>query len=229
MTHPPKYPSTPHTCFSLTVHQDDSYHPDESIFLDREVVITEKLDGGNTCLWHGQVYARSIAGPAGDGWFAMVKKWHAHKTNDPGLDAFVFNGEDLYGIHSIQYDPIREDQTFRLFSVRQFRDDTLYRLSWDQTREWADLLEVPCVPVLFRGRFQHQDEIRDWFHSELHKPSSLGGPREGFVLRTTEEFPDDQWWSNSCKFVRQNHVQTDQHWRVNWQPCPLIPMEDHDV
>src|SRR3546814_4819825 len=59
-----------------------SYHGDPKFFLNRPVVITEKLDGGNTCLWNGQVYARSVESPANDGWFAMVKKHHAWRSEE---------------------------------------------------------------------------------------------------------------------------------------------------
>jgi hypothetical protein len=42
-----KYPSTPYLTWSPEKHRDDSYHPDESHFEGREVVITEKMDGEN--------------------------------------------------------------------------------------------------------------------------------------------------------------------------------------
>lgn len=215
----PKYPSTPHTRFSLTTHRDDSYHEDESIFLDREVVITEKLDGGNTALFRGEVYARSVMSPSRDGWMAMVRKWHAYKTiHHPDL---IFNGEDLYGVHSIQYDPIPENETFRLFSVRTVGD--VNRLSWNETEYYARLLDFKLVPVLFRGKFKNLFSIRDWFVNNLSLPSSVGGPREGFVLRVVDGFPDKEWAKWSMKFVRPNHVQTTEHWRKDWKPCPILP------
>ena len=43
-------------------------------FVDEYVVVTEKLDGGNTLLHAGKVYARSVSTPSGDKWMAMVQE-----------------------------------------------------------------------------------------------------------------------------------------------------------
>ncbi len=224
MTRPPKYPSTPHTKHSLKVHRDDTYHEDESVFLGPEVVITEKLDGGNTGLFRGDVFARSVEAPSRDGWMAMVRKHHAYKTIN--YDGLIFNGEDMYGIHSIHYGAIPENETFRLFSVRMLLENGgVRRLSWDLTEAYSRQLEFPLVPVLFRGTFRTENEIRDWFMDNLSLPSTLGGVREGFVLRVTDGFDDAEWFKYGLKFVRPNHVQTDQHWRKNWKPCPTIPIK----
>jgi hypothetical protein len=217
VTYPPKYPSTPHWPWSPTVHKDDRYHQDAQAFVQREVIITEKLDGGNTCLWQGEVYARSTGQPATQGWFAMVKKHHAWKTANSPSDVFVY-GEDLYGIHSIQYEPIREDQTYRIFAVRQ--GDTW--LSWDDVVSHAKSLDIPTVPVLYRGLFNSVKEITSFFETEIKKPSEIGGPREGFVMRYAGSFEDAAFTNTTAKYVRKGHVQTDQHWTRNWQPAPLI-------
>ena len=87
------------------------------MFVGREVVITEKLDGGNTCLYGGEVYARSTGAPSHAGWMGMVRKHHAWKTVDTRPDVVLY-GEDLFGIHSIEYDAMREQDTFRLFAAR---------------------------------------------------------------------------------------------------------------
>jgi len=42
-----KYPSTCHLSWSPEKHRDDSYHPDESFFEGKEVVVLEKMDGEN--------------------------------------------------------------------------------------------------------------------------------------------------------------------------------------
>lgn len=215
--HPPKYPSTGHWPWSPTVHKDDRYVPNPECFVGREVVISEKLDGGNTCLWRGDVYARSTGQIATQGWFAMVKKHHAWKTANEPEDVFVY-GEDLYGIHSIEYAPIREDETYRIFNVR--RGDMW--LSWDDICAHAQSLNILTVPLLYRGTFNSIDEITKFFEREIQKPSELGGAREGFVMRAADMFWDADWTGNAAKYVRKDHVQTDQHWTRNWQPAPLI-------
>ena len=215
--HPPKYNSTPHWPWSPTVHKDDCYHQNPELFLGRDVVITEKLDGGNTCLWQGDVYARSTGQPATQGWFAMVKKHHAWKTNGTPANVFVY-GEDLYGIHSIQYDAMREDETYRVFNVR--RDN--HWLSWDNMSLYAAGLNLITVPVLYRGTFNSVDEITKFFENAIKEPSELGGAREGFVMRVADAFEDSEWSNNVAKYVRKGHVQTDEHWTRNWQSAPLI-------
>jgi hypothetical protein len=220
-----KYPRTFHWPESLTVHSDDSYHTDPSFFLNKDVVITEKLDGGNTCLHHGEVYARSVSAPSNAGWMAMVKKHHAWKTN---VLEFYFNGhapedtyfygEDIYGEHSIIYDAVRAEETYHLFNVR-YKDQFL---SWDDVKLYAELLGMKHVPNIFAGQFSTIAQITQFFNDELKKPSALGTEREGFVMRIAGEFTANKFATYVCKFVRPNHVQTDQHWTKNWRPCKII-------
>lgn len=216
MDRPIKYPSTPHWPESEKVHRDDTYHLDPEFFVGRDVVITEKLDGGNTCLHGGEVYARSVTSPSHDGWMAMVRKHHGWKTR-PG-NKFSFYGEDLYGIHSIEYDPLWEEDTYRLFAVRDAQGGFL---DWDAVAALAIQYGFLTVPVCFLGAFQSMSDITEWFRHNRPSPSALGPEREGFVMRTVDGFDGADFSTHVCKYVRKNHVQTDQHWRVNWKPCQL--------
>lgn len=221
MKTPPKYPSTFHWPWSETVHCDDSYHPDPEFFLNKEVVVTEKLDGGNTALHCGEVFARSVLQPAGDGWFAMVKKHHSWKL-DEAADFLTLYGEDIYGIHSIEYDAVPEDETYYLFAARYTIDENDEFCSWDGVKRYAEHYGFKTVPEVYRGTFSNLDEITKFFKSELKNPSSLGPTREGFVMRIADRFPAKEFHHNVVKYVRANHVQTDDHWRRNWQKCAII-------
>jgi hypothetical protein len=95
-------------------------------------------------------------------------------------------------------------------------------LSWDDVVAHAKSLDMLPVPVLFRGTFNNVKDITDFFESEISKPSMLGGPREGFVMRYAIGFTDDYFTTCTSKYVRRGHVQTDEHWTRNWQPAPLI-------
>ncbi len=225
MIHPPKYPSTKHWPWSQTVHRDDSVHPNPENFVGVEVVITEKLDGGNTCLWGGEVYARSTTNPSHAGWMAMVRKYHAWKTLQQPK-GMVYYGEDLFGIHSIEYDEMPREQTYRLFATRFVSDQEYDKndmfQSWDAVEQFADEhLQVPTVPLLFRGSFTSIEEITAWFEQHLAEPSVLGGEREGFVIRHAASFKADQFAERVAKYVRANHVQTDEHWTRNWKECKV--------
>ena len=73
-------------------------------FIGQEIVITEKLDGSNTLLHQGQACPRSSDGASASLWLAMARKHHAWNTiRLPELQLY---GEDLYGVHAIEYDPL---------------------------------------------------------------------------------------------------------------------------
>ena len=41
---------------------------------------------------------------------------------------------------------------------------------------------------------------------------------EGFVIRNIDQFKYEDFSKNVGKYVRSNHVQTDEHWTKNWRP-----------
>jgi hypothetical protein len=216
MIHPPKYPRTYHLPSSPGVQSDDKMHQNTDLIISQYNVITEKLDGGGTMLCAGEVYARSTNQPATQAWFGMVKKHHAWKTS--GLSRRLqFFGEDLFGVHSISYDPIEEDKTYRLFAVKS---DTEW-LSWQDVCDWAEQLNVITVPLVFEGKFASEQELNTWLINNIQLPSNLGGEREGFVLRPKESFVDTDFSNRVAKYVRAGHVQTTEHWTRNWKPCAL--------
>jgi len=49
-----------------------------------------------------------------------------------------------------------------------------------------------------------------------------GDTKEGVVIRKVGGFDNDQFPKNVAKLVRENHVQTDQHWTRNWKKAELI-------
>ena len=213
----PKYPRTYHWPWSPQVHQDDSYHRDPTVFVGPEVVITEKLDGGNTCLARGDVFARSTGQRATAGWFAMVRKHHAYKTVGFPEDLYTY-GEDLFGIHSIAYDPISESGTYFVFGAR--RADVWY--SWSDLVIHAADMGLRTVPLLFRGAFKSVDEITAWMHARIKQPSTIGPQTEGFVIRFADSFHNSEFQTKVAKYVRKDHVQTDEHWTKNWKPATLL-------
>ena len=210
-----KYPKTPYWPWSPAVGRDDAMHPDPSRFVSESVVVTEKLDGGNTLLHAGRVYGRSIVAPSEGKWMAMVKKHHAWKVSEP--DVFLY-GEDIYGVHSISYGPVREDKTFYAFALR---DAEGAFASFTELESYAHQRNIPVVPVLFKGRFRSIAELRAFVEHAHGEPSMLGGEREGVVLRLARGYPAQECASNVCKSVRLGHVNTDEHWTRSWRPCRI--------
>lgn len=211
----PKYPGTPYWPWSPALGRGDDVHPNPERFVGDAVVVTEKLDGANTLLHAGAVYGRSVSAPSRGGWMAMVKKHHAWKVNEP--DVYLY-GEDIYGVHSIAYEPVTEERTFRAFALRD--GDDRFK-SFAEVEAYAVRREIPVVPVLFRGRFRSMPEIRAFVNRAHGEASALGGEREGVVLRLARGFPAAEFQNNVCKSVRAGHVQTDEHWTRHWRPCRL--------
>ena len=211
-----KYPKTPYWPYSPSIGRHELVHPDPGRFVGEPVVITEKLDGGNTLLHKGHVYARSVSLPSEAKWMAMVKKHHAWKVTEP--DVYLY-GEDVFAVHSIAYDPVPEDETFYAFALRNAEGAFE---SFDTLEAYATEKDIPVVPVLFRGRFRTLAEIRDFVDQAHLDGSALGGECEGVVLRLARGFPAARFNEDVCKCVRVGHVQSDEHWTRNWQPCRIL-------
>ena len=211
-----KYPSTPYWPWSPTVGRGDDIHANPARFVGEHVVVTEKLDGGNTLLHAGKVYSRSVSAPSEAKWMAMVKKHHAWKVTAP--DVWLY-GEDIYGVHSIEYAPVLEQATFHAFALR---DGNGAFAPFSEVERFAKQRDIPIVPVLFRGRFESVPDVRRFITQAHDEPSALGGEREGVVMRLARGFGAAEFQDSVCKSVRQGHVQTDEHWTRKWKPCRIV-------
>ena len=145
----------------------------------------------------------------------MVKKHHAWKVNEPGVYLY---GEDIYGVHSIAYEPVPERETFHAFALR---DGNGAFASFSELEAYAKQRQIPVVPVLCKGCFRSVTEVRAFVERAHGESSALGGAREGVVLRLARGFPGPEFKSNVCKSVRRFHVRTDEHWTRNWSPCKI--------
>ena len=211
-----KYPSTPYWPWSPSIGRGDDVHSNPDRFVGEDLVVTEKLDGGNTLLHAGKVYSRSVSAPSEAKWMAMVKKHHAWKVTEPNIWLY---GEDIYGVHSIEYEPVAEQATFHAFALRP--GDGAFA-AFAELEAYTVQRDIPIVPVLFKGRFQSVAEIRAFMMRAHEEPSSLGGEREGAVMRLARGFPAAEFQDSVCKSVRLGHVQTDEHWTRNWRPCRIL-------
>lgn len=222
----PSYPKTPHWPESLTVHRDDQYHRDPSHFLDKPVVITEKLDGGVTQFAGHRVYARSSGEPTHEPWFDYVKSVTLPKLHSlpPHM---VLIGEDLYAVHSIEYDVLPD--SFFLFhvldreigNIGKDRTENDRFWAWNAVKALAGIYDLQLTPVVYEGSFTKTTEITEFFNDMIGKPSVFGPTREGFVMRLANNFAFEDFGRNVCKFVRANHVQTTEHWKTHWKPARI--------
>jgi hypothetical protein len=204
-----KYPRTPHLPFSPGGTKDDRRINDVSRFVGREIVVTEKLDGSNLCLTQENVFARSHSGAPVHPSFDMAKAMHA-RLQYKLPENYSFFGEWLFAVHSIEYQEL--PSPFMLFGVR---DDPNERWgSWDGVRGAAKHLGVSTAPELFRGTVNSTRELEKLVTRLATRPSQFGGDCEGVVVRVSGQFQDSHFSESLAKWVRQGHVQTDQHWKT---------------
>lgn len=192
-----KYPRTPHLPWSEGATSDDRMLDDVSCFAGREVVVTEKMDGENTSMYPDYIHARSLDGrdhPTRS-WVKGLWSTIAHEIPE----GFRVCGENLYAQHSLGYEAL--PSYFLAFSV--WEGDRC--LSWDETVEWTTLLGLHTVPVLYRGPWDEAVLRR------LYTPA-MRERVEGYVVRIADSFSYDLFSSSVAKFVRANHVTSDEHW-----------------
>ena len=191
-----KYPRTPHLPWSPGFESDDTKLGGLDHFAGREVVVTEKMDGENTSIYRDGVHARSI-----DGRHHPSRDWVKQKQGEIGYlipDGWRLCGENLYAKHSIGYEELAG--YFYLFSV--WTDENRC-LDWDETLAWADKFSLPTPKEIYRGEFDLKVIESIDVDTEIS---------EGYVMRTVEGFSYDEFSEHVAKWVRRNHVTTDQHW-----------------
>jgi hypothetical protein len=193
-----KYPRTPHLPWSLGTTKDDKKLQSVDHFTGQHVVITEKLDGENTTIAHNRIYARSI-----DSKDHPSRHWiknnfsYLSKTLNP---KYRICGENVFAEHSIPYCNL--DSYFYGFSV--WREDDC--LSWQSTVSFLNQYLIVIAPILYIGIW---DEL---ICKSLMKTQTDKGLMEGYVVRCTRSFKSNEFEKNVAKFVRKDHVQTDEHW-----------------
>ena len=194
-----KYPRTPHLPFSQGMSDDDKRLSSTTHFQGMQIVVTEKMDGENTTIYNNKVYARSID--------SAHRSYHSYLFGRL-LPAFQYMipenwrvcGEYLYAKHSIYYDSLID--YFLCFSVwNEFN----YCLNWEDTKWFCIDRNIKMVPELYIGTYD--DNIILNIAQEVCRN---GG--EGIVVRNVESFSYEDFSKNIAKYVRKDHVQTDQHW-----------------
>ncbi len=191
-----KYPRTWHLPWSPGFTDDDRVLQNVDHFEGKEVVVTTKMDGECTTMYPDHLHARSVdsRNHPSRNW---VKNLHGQISYMIPKDWRIC-GENLFAVHSIKYDDLLS--YFYVFSIW---NDKNWALSWNDTVEWCQLLDLPHVPVLYQGTFD-KDIIQSLWNS-------LQG-QEGYVVRLTESFNYSNFRKSIAKFVRKSHVQTHGHW-----------------
>jgi hypothetical protein len=202
-----KAPRTYHLPWSPGKTKDDRVLTDLSGFEGQDVVVTVKMDGENTSIYgtDGFVHARSVEPMSPHPSRDRVKALAA-RIGSELPEGWRVTGENITAKHSIHYQnlPGGPDWYFNVFNVWT---DLNVCLSWDEVMEWVALLDLPTVPVLYRGIWDEK-LIRGLFTGTYE-----GDPMEGYVVRVASGFALRDYSTKVGKYVRAGHVTSSQHWR----------------
>lgn len=203
-----KHPRTPHHPLSLGKGSDDKTNLTvDTDFYGREVVVLEKMDGENTNIYRHYWHARSLDSPT-TSWRTLVAR------RQSAIGGFLepnecIHCENVWAEHSIRYEALQSD--LYAFRIRFGGHMT----TWDRTVERINELnemvldwEIPnytiAIPkVLYRGPYHPGLAEQIEFNPNVC---------EGWVMSNVDSFPLDLYERNVVKFVREGHVQTDEHW-----------------
>jgi len=216
----PKYPRTPHLPWSPGMSNDDRMIEDMSLLLSQSTIITEKLDGGNICMTSRHVYARSHTGTPSHPLYDLAKRIHAMiSPYIPEFESWFF--EWTYGVASITYAEL--PSPLHLIGIRD--DDEMVWASWRALELQVEQLNyqfpgvVHLVPrlaertgTILAGTSPDSTILQNVTERLAKMPSVYGPTREGVVIRLASSFEDKDFDRSVAKWVREGHVQTDEHW-----------------
>lgn len=197
-----KYPRTPHLPYSASVTDDDRTLENDDNFKGKEVVVTIKMDGENSTIYDdGSYHARSLT--------SVHRDYHSWLLSYiPTIQYCIpkhcrLCGEYMYAKHSIGYNNL--DSYFLAFSLWDNENNCV---SWDDFEKFCNDNNISHVPVIYRGIYDAniikglaENVVRDG--------------QEGLVVRLADKFHFGQFEKCIAKYVRPNHVQTDEHWSLS--------------
>lgn len=202
----PKYPRTPYFNFSESQDEEDGYI-DNSLLLNKPLVITLKMDGSNVNLNRERVAARNgqyATHPS----FDYLKSLHAgFRYNIPeGIQLF---GEWLFARHSIVYEGRKSLPSYlMIFAIYQSEGQLFW--GWNEVKEFCEANGFTMAPEIGSAYFDAEWKMIKAVTSFSQQVIDLG--HEGLVVKSAYPFHFTQHPQNVAKIVRPNHVQTDQHW-----------------
>jgi hypothetical protein len=196
-----KYPRTFHLPWSPGISDDDEVLNDLSGFRGHEVVLTEKMDGENCTMYTDRIHARSLDSAHHESRSWVKNFWSSIKHKIP--IRWRICGENMYAQHSIAYDSLQS--YFYGFSIW---DEYNICQSWRDTLTYFELLGIVPVRQVYINSTFIEDEVKEICENV---PPNV----EGYVLRRTDSFRFDEFTKYVAKYVRKNHVQTNEHWMTS--------------
>ena len=195
-----KYPRTPHLPWSRSKTEDDKVLDNVDHFVGKKVVCSSKLDGESTSLYPDHIHARSVDSKHHPSRSWVKNLWQTIRHDIPR--GWRICGENMYAKHSIAYSALPS-----YFLVYAIFNEANVCLSWEGLKMWCELLDLTHVPVLHEGIWD-EEAVK----ACMTGVSKYGGEQEGYVVRLASAFYYSEFRSSVAKFVRANHVQTDDFW-----------------
>ena len=204
-----KYGRTFHAPWSPGCKGDDKMHRTMEHYHGKWVWAGEKKDGENTNMYTDHFHARSIDSRHHESRDWCKALWGRIRYDIP--KGWRICGENLYATHSIHYTNLKS--FFYVFSIW---DENNRRLDLDDQLEWCQILGLEHVPIVYRGLYDEAaikalPQTLGWNMDEI----------EGYVLSLVEGFHYSQFRRWLAKYVRAQHVNTDEHWMHG----PITPNE----
>ncbi|MFA5207546.1 MAG: RNA ligase family protein [Candidatus Paceibacterota bacterium] len=204
-----KYPRTYHLPWSEGMNRDDRMMTNVEVFEEEEVIIGEKLDGENTTFGKTYTHARSL-----DSGSHPSRNWVKSLWAQVGYEipeGWRVCGENMYAKHAIHYRKEKGNALSTYFYMFSIWNEKNICLSWHETEEWAQLLGLTLMPVLYKGIWDMKV-----IENLNKKVKATSDTMEGYVVRLAREFHYAEFRNVCGKFVRKNHVQNNHgHWSTN--------------
>lgn len=192
-----KYPRTFHVPWSNVSDKSDKIIHSLDHLVGKNIVVTEKMDGENTSMYVNSIHARSLNWKYDQTRSKVMQTWLRIRDDIP--TGWRICGENLYTKHTVSYENLED--YFLVFSIW---DENNNCLSWEETLEWCELLDLKTVPVLYSGEFKLK------ILTDL-KPN--GKDSEGWVVRKAETFKFMEFRQSVIKYVGKGFAVPDEHWR----------------
>jgi hypothetical protein len=205
-----KYNRTPHLTFSPGSTSDDKRLASNDHFLDKEIVLTAKLDGSGVMVSREYCFARSHNNVPKHPSFDLLKQLHSQiKHSIP--DNLLIYGEYCLALHSLPYTQL--PSYLLVFNVLDAPADTW--LSWDDVCRLTNELGLTTVPVLWQGTFSTERALQSKIEALAGQKEFGVDEREGVVIRLATQFPRNEFAKSMAKYVKREFVDInkDEHWK----------------
>jgi hypothetical protein len=202
-----KYPRTYHLPNSHA-SADDKRLSNDLVFQNKKVVVTIKMDGENCTMYNDYIHARSLNSNDHPSRAWVKGLWG--KIGYMLDDDMRVCGENMYALHTVKYDNL--ESFFLLFSI-WYRDTCL---SWNETLDYAELLDLKTVPVIYEGIY-NSEKIENAF-----KEYSKINLTEGYVVRLFDDFKYSNFKNSVAKYVKPEFLHDLQQSTGHWQSKKVV-------